>query len=742
MRWNRRWRRPLTYVAGALFLSVFTLALVEGFVALSSLLARSPLEGVENQITDLGFQTRTHNTFHGRVTTEDVVIIDIDDESIRRMGRPQMWPRAYDAFAIRYIASGKPKAIGVDYLYTEPDSLLPAYGGLLSMRGVPDPQFVMDALSTDEYLHEALIEADCVYLSFFDDDFRNDSILPDWSERNIRRFTLAGDRSIRPDTLHYPVGPIPYFAQVSKGAGGINMPSGIDGTVRYYPLAAVMPGQHQGICTANFPFFIYLDQHLPSDSLVLKAEQKNLIINDSLRLPVRSDGTFRINWLGREDKIRSIPFYKIMDEFIPAEYFENKYVFFGTSASGMQDLKTVPGTEEKIPGVEVHAIAFLNLMNGAFLSELNEWEMLPYFLLASLLLTMLFLVLKPMLGFLVATVLVFGEMISFSSWFMPEYNTIFPIVTLMLLTFFSYLNASLFTYFIRERRSRHLKNAFGTYLSQDVVEQIIHDPEALQLGGQKKVLSVLFSDIRGFTTYTEKLDPQQIVSMLNDYLSHMSDVIFKHRGTIDKFIGDAIMAIFGAPVPQEDHAARACRVSLDMVTALKEVNGVLVQKGFEPLAIGIGINTGEMTVGNIGSERRFDYTVIGDAVNLGSRLEGLTKYFGVEIIVSQSTKDACDANEFYFRELGSVKVKGKKEAVAIYHLVGSRTNDSAEEAWMELWSRAFEHLRRNEVMEALQLFMECRNVRNDESTTYYINRCNEALLTGATFELTIKMDSK
>jgi adenylate cyclase len=269
----------------------------------------------------------------------------------------------------------------------------------------------------------------------------------------------------------------------------------------------------------------------------------------------------------------------------------------------------------------------------------------------------------------------------------PSYSIILPVVSMMLITIFSYLGATLYIYFIRERKSRRLKMAFGSYVSPDVVNQIAKDSSLMKLHGQKQNLTVLFSDIRGFTSYSEALEPEEVVRVLNEYLSAMSEQIFKFKGTIDKFMGDGIMSIFGAPIAQKDHANRACHAALSMRQGLVSLNlnGTSLARGFE---MGIGINTGLMTVGNIGSKRKFDYTVIGDNVNLGSRLEGLTKLLGVDILVSQATMEEVEQDRFVFRELIPVVVKGKERPVLIHHLMGYKGDQHISMEALSLWNQA------------------------------------------------------
>jgi adenylate cyclase len=738
-----RIKNILRRFAGLIILSIFCVGVTEGLVFFSDRLVRSPLRGLENQISDLAFQVRDKNESHQKVTCDDIVIIDIDDASIEALGRPQLWPRSYDAAAINYVASGNPKSIGIDYLYTENDALPEVYRRKLYQKGFENSRDILNALSSDAELAQAIFDSRKTYLSIFDDDSKYD-VMMDTNALGYLRFIKGNNDSVFwPPLLSHPIIPISDFAATAKANGTISMPTELDGTVRDYYLLHEIPLVFDApMYIANFPFYIYLDDiGLSEEDVVVKGSA--LQIGDKATIPLDEQGRFKINWTGKQDKIRYISFFKVIDGRVPAEFFENKYVFFGTSASGMQDLKTVPSSNQKMPGVEVHAIAFLNMMNQSFIKNIREAEMLPYLLIISFLLTMIFFTLKPIIGFITSLVLVIVELFAFVLYILPKYEIIFPIVSVMLLTLLSYILTSLYIYLIREKKSRRLKFAFGTYVSPDVVEQIARDSSSLQLGGEKKELTVLFSDIRGFTSYSEKLDPQEIVAMLNDYLSRMSEAILAHKGTIDKFIGDAIMAIFGAPIYQKDHAKRACQVALEMNRVLEEFNNARADRGDEKIQIGIGINTGEMTVGNIGSQKRFDYTVIGDAVNLGSRLESLTKFFGVSVLVSETTKEAAGENSFLFRQLPSVVVKGKEKPVLIYELIDSYSKLSEYSEYLQLWTEALAAYNNKEFEQSKSLFSACALLRtNDLVADYYIRMCDDCLEDINNFSTTIKLESK
>ena len=288
----------------------------------------------------------------------------------------------------------------------------------------------------------------------------------------------------------------------------------------------------------------------------------------------------------------------------------------------------------------------------------------------------------------------------------------------------------LYSYFENKRRKEEaakmqIKNAFKQYVAPEIIEEILKDPNKLKLGGAKKELTIFFSDIRGFTTISEKFKPEELVHFLNEYLSAMSNIVLKNKGVIDKYIGDAIMAFWGAPIEEKDNAKLACETSLEMQIELEKLNDKLSKKGYPHLNIGMGMNTGEVIVGNMGSNEKFDYTVIGDNVNLASRLEGLNKIYGTSIIISETTYEKVK-NYFLARDIDLVRVKGKTQPVRIYELIGKISGEKAKIEHLTMFNEALKEYRKQKFSSAQKLFKKIsEKYSSDNVARIYIDRCIE-----------------
>lgn len=423
--------------------------------------------------------------------------------------------------------------------------------------------------------------------------------------------------------------------------------------------------------------------------------------------------------------------WKLAQNRVPkSEFFKNKTLVLGVTSVGVFDLRVTP-FDENFPGVETHANVIDNLKRQDFLySDLNETTLLPIFT------AVLGLILSLMLSYFGALAGLVIAAASFLSLIIFDYKVLFSqglIVSIFIPLFtisFLYILITFYKYFTEERSKIELRKTFSKYVSPQVVDEILKDPENVQLGGKKAELSILFSDIRNFTSISEKLDPKELSSLLNNYLTPMTHIVFKNKGTLDKYMGDAIMAFFGAPIPLDDHPLRAGQCAIESIQNLKILQEEFKKKGLPHIDVGIGINSGIVSVGNMGSETVRSYTVMGDAVNLASRLEGLTKEYGVHIIISEYTHKHIQGH-MPTRELDLVKVKGKSDYVRIYELISeSQLNANSPYAQsLDAFKKAYALYREKNFEDASSYFKKALELRpHDAPSRLYLERCENYLV--------------
>lgn len=444
-------------------------------------------------------------------------------------------------------------------------------------------------------------------------------------------------------------------------------------------------------------------------------------------VPTDQHGRFILNYYNDPEKY--FPTYSVADFVegtLPKDAIKDKVVLFGMTAQGLYDLRPNPFSP-RTPGVYTHAVAVQNIIDQKYLERFFGMAIIE--IVAYLLLGLLMGILLPRIpiwaGILATIGIIAAIHIIDVTLIFPKgiwTLTIFP--SLEAVTIF--IGTSVYGFFTEGREKRRIRGAFQFYLTKSVVDEVLKDPSKLKLGGERRVCTVLFSDVRGFTTISERLTPEELVHLLNSYLTPMTDIVYKYEGTLDKYMGDAIMAIFGAPVPYEDHAARACFTSLDMMNELKTLQATWRQQGLPEIDIGIGLNTGAMSVGNMGSNQRFDYTVMGDNVNLGSRLEGINKQYGTNIIISEFTYEAAKS-AIHARIMDSVRVKGKKEPVRIYELLGRGEPTAEIRELISTFENGIQLYKGQKWDEAIATFEKVRTSLkpNDYASGMYIERCEE-----------------
>ncbi|MEX2480708.1 MAG: adenylate/guanylate cyclase domain-containing protein [Gammaproteobacteria bacterium] len=633
--------------------------------------------GFVEQMENLAYDTHLEWTVPN-VKDDSVVIVDIDELSLRAEGR-WPWPRnklarlverLFDEYGVRLLA--------FDIVFAEPDES----SGLKVLEGL-----AADSLRENTAYLSSLesVRADLDYDAIF--------------ARTIQRypvvlghyFSIAGsteDSSPRVGALPEPALPKSVFQgkniHVLKATGyGANLESLVanaigaghftqqpdaDGVVRRVPMLIKFEDAYYPSLSLEVVRHV-----LGAEDIVPRFEQPlfdtrgypglEWLTVDGAVIPVDRQVKTLVPFRGPQGSFEYVSASQVLHGTADAEILEDKIVLVGTSAPGLLDLRATP-MGEAYPGVEVHANLIAGILNGDVLQ-------FPAYTLGAevvlLLVTGIGMILAgTLLSPLNTTVFtVFGiagyVALNHLVWMN---GVVLPVASGILMVLLMFLLHMSYGYFVETRGKRQITGLFGQYVPPELVDEMAKAPSQYSLEAENRELTVLFSDVRGFTTISEGLSPRDLADLMNQFLTPMTGVIHRNRGTIDKYMGDAIMAFWGAPLPDEEHALHALEAGLAMIAQLEEVNAAFRQRGWPEVRIGVGINTGDMSVGNMGSSFRMAYTVLGDTVNLGSRLEGLTKNYGVDIICSETTVAAVP--EYAYRELDRVRVKGKARPVAIF----------------------------------------------------------------------------
>jgi len=707
------------------------------------------LEMVELKTYDLRFISR------GVIKPESAIVTAvIDEKSLDEQGR-WPWPRARIAAIVDALDRDGARVIAFDVGFIEPDEnntirLLDDIDERLREYRVENPDFAKfitlkrQSADNDRILAQSIEKAgaDVILGHFFymSKEAIDYEISSEEIQRRIRLISASEypsvyfqDKSMGVDPFKEAYAPEPNVEALHKAAescGFFNMEPDIhDGIVRTMPLIYKC-GLKKGAKYPYSPLSIqavwhYLDR--PQLRVLVESHRVLGIEMGDRFIPTDEMGYMRINFLGPE---RTFPYYSLTDilnDRVPPGTFKDKIVIIGATAIGLGDIRYTPfSSSGEYPGLEIHATVIDNILKRNHISKPNLSTI--YDVLTIIVLGLLTGLIVPRLSAVKSILAAAGLFILYilvSRWLFTDFglwvNMVYPLLTVVLV----YTSLTVYRYLTEQRERKKIRGAFSYYVSSSVVNEMLKDPSKLKLGGDKKELSVLFSDIRGFTTISEGMTPEELVHILNEYLTVMTDVVFKYDGTLDKYIGDALMAIYGAPLDQTDHARRACDSALDMMDGLKALNEKWMQEGKKPLDIGIGINTGMMMVGNMGSDQRFDYTVMGDAVNLGSRLEGANKAYKTHILISDSTYQQVK-DHFICMELDSVRVKGKKLPVRIFELISRKDLPLRDMKAVEEFHHGLLLYKNQQWDEAIKVF---KNINQMDQTLYaaklYVERCRD-----------------
>jgi adenylate cyclase len=619
------------------------------------------------------YDWRMRATAGAAAASDDIVLVTIDEESIRGLeplvGR-WPWPRMVHAELLNYLARAKPRVVLYDVLFTEHDR---------TKFFVADEEWSGDesdrALATAARQVPLIVPGDAV------PEAREGAaeVLGTWPGLSVPAEVFAQDRPVF-------VPPIEALTSASLVIAHNFIALDPDGpTRRYVPFIRYKTTIVPSLAIATAAVALNLDgRQIHTDDRGVWLAGRRLPLTDTplQRADGLADHTRRalIRFVsGRSDAdkpYRRVSFYRLFyseqqlaEGTAPLEdpaQFHDKIVIVGATAAATYDVFTTPMAGGKRGGLELHATVVDNLLSQHTLEAAPSAAATMLTLAAGAALGIIGALVGPWITTVVALALG-GAITAFTTWQFGSgqwYPLVVPLLALVLATF----GDVGYEYFVEGREKRRVKKLFGSFFSKDVYEQLLKDPGGARLGGPRRTMTVLFSDIREFTTVSEKGQPEAIVAQLNEYFSRMVPIVFAHQGTIDKFVGDMIMALFGAPLDDPDHADHAVQTALAMSEGLAQLNREWTAAGRPALDIGIGINTGDMVAGNLGSEAIMSYTVIGDQVNLGSRLESLNKTYHTRVIISDATRAALKGR-YDIRALGEVVVKGKSVPVKIFSVV-------------------------------------------------------------------------
>ena len=634
---------------------------------------------LENYSYDVRLNWLMPNTIDKRI-----VIVDIDEKSLIEQGR---WPWGRDKMAIlvnQLFITYEINTLGFDVVFAEKDES----SGLRNLEWLQQQYLKDDArfgaaletikpqLNYDQIFADSLKNRKVVLGYYFQTsgDTNHVGQLPpaNFSEKDFTNKGYINQLIAFTEASGFGAN-LPVLQQNALAAGHFNPQPDADGITRKIALLIKYGDQYyDSLATAVARVYLQ-NQALQAKFATIGADKDYAGLESfqlaGKRIPVDNEVATLIPYRGAQGSFQYVSATDVLNNKIRPEILKNKIVLVGTTAPGLMDLRAAP-VQSNYPGVEMHANMISGILDNNIKARPAYTQGAEFMLL--LVIGLLLALFLPILNPVKATLLTIAVLaavlgINFASW---QYaNLVLPIAASLLMIVLIYLINMSVGFFVESRGKRQLARLFGQYVPPELVHEMAKNPELIDVTGEAREMTVLFSDIRGFTQISEGLDPKQLTQMMNEFLTPMTKIIHEHRGTIDKYMGDAIMAFWGAPLKDDNHAQNALNAALQMNAAIKGINEKFAKKGWSPISMGFGLNTGNMVVGNMGSSFRMAYTVMGDSVNLGSRIEGLTKYYGVDIIVSEFVK--AQTPNIIYRELDLVRVKGKHKPVAIFEPLGN-----------------------------------------------------------------------
>jgi adenylate cyclase len=715
----------------------------------------------ENKLLDLRFHWRQPIPISDQITH-----IDIDDKSIIDIGR-WPWPRGIHAQLIALLTNFRAKAIVFDVTFPDAgeyyvdreifdNKLIPLLAS--STQAISETEISglrqtikNTILNYDELMSEAIQQTDNVYLPFeFPDDAPTQSITYPNSFLS-GQIKFSSEKRLTTATAFTPRFPIPQLADYARGLGFVDVLSpDNDNMYRSAPLImeyndALYPQLAFRVAYEALGFTPEMIKVFPGEKIELRKNNDPPVI-----IPINTEGKVLVNWAHTGDKqwkriFNHIPYgtliklYRIqcqnqnnpngpspeIEEIIQEAHakIKDKICIVGEVSAGSTDLKSAPN-DPLLPGVMFHSNIINMLLTNNFIKTTPKWLNLLIIFICGLTVSLLTGTRHPV--FSVITILcLLALLLTLSLWLFSTYGiwleTAGPALTIIL----GFVSVTAYRTVTEEKAKRQVRETFGRYVAPQVVNELLKHPDNLKLGGEKKVLTVFFSDMANFTKSSTGLTPERMVAWINHYLSAMTPIIQQYNGMVDKFGGDAIMALFGVPIARADHAKSACWTALDHINALSKLNHDLQTKGLPPIGIRVGLNTGEMVVGNVGSEQAMNYTVFGEEVILASRLEGINKVYGTQILITGNTYEQAK-DDIVARELDIIRAKGMSTPVRIYELLAKKGGLAPNlQPVIDTYAQALQAYRTREWDQALNLLKNCLQLKADDGPSLHLEqRCH------------------
>ena len=734
------------------FVSGFTIALVIHLCTRTDGGFFSDLiQGYENKSYDSRMKSRASLSEEGSI--DDVVIIDIDLSSIEAMGNYYDWPHSYHGQLIDVVSSGNPEALIFDIIFDP--KVTDSYDLVTALRQnqktvkpdldqyteqflvAQDPYRLVESTSKSNIVHHTLVleNADTTNFLYPMDKLPGEYTATNHTIKVPKSVYLKLPSAERIGNLHFDL------LNASQGIGTPNFPSDGDGIIRRSPTAIRFEGTNEVFPSITMSAVMDI-LGIPEDGFKYDFENLTLELIDTSGVVVRSipideKGRIYVNYYGLFKTFTYIPYLYCFDsEMLDPTYWEDKVAIVGSSLAGLGDLKST-SVQKTFAGPEIHANVIHSILQNKFVEPISESKHFIFLILVSIFVGMMSGVPnKPFWGFLI--VLFSGlSWVLFATDQFLSHGIMWDVVRPITAMTFTQLSVFSFHFLIMEKDKRFLKDTFGTYISPELIEQMVESKEEPKLGGDEKVHTAFFTDIESFSSFSEAMPAKNLVELLNVYLTEMTTILLNCKGTLDKYIGDAIVAFFGAPMPVKDHEFWACKAALDMQKKLNKLRKNWVLEGdrwpekVHNMQNRIGIHTGLMVTGNMGSEQRMNYTMMGDTVNLAARLESSCKQYGIYTQISHDTYKAIK-NKIVCREIDRMIVLGKKEPVTTYELMALKGEESEGlESFIETFHKAIKLYRKQEWDNAKRLFLHTNEKedmflgRKTNPSLIYIDRCEQ-----------------